>query len=518
MNTHVLLPRLARPLTYALAALALAATTFGTMAAQAATSITLRSVSTGNSASGSTSLALAKPSTTASGDLLVAQVVVRPASSTITAPGGWRLIRLTASGTALRLATYYKVAASSEPPSYTWSLGGAETAIGGISDLAGVNTSSPIDASSGKVNASTATAAFTQVTTTVPNDLLLAFVGVAGNTSVTPPSGYTESYDRNDAASASGSTAEVSRHWKSTTGATAVGSAKENTLAVTNVTQLVAVKPAPAPITIVAVGDIHCTTTDCQDTGVNSLVAHVAPAAFFPDGDLVFSGTAANYNNYYNPNFGQFKPISHPAIGNHDGVTAYFDYWDGVGATNGPAGPRGKGWYSFNMGSWHVVVLNSNCIIGRASYMISCAPGSEELTWLQSDLAAHPHLCTIAFMHIPYYTSEVRQFPELQPVVQMLYNYRVDLLVSGHTHDYQRYYPQDGNGNRVSNGVTQFVVGTGGGTLANAGNIPTAPNEAVQIGHEYGVLKLVLKQGSYSFQFLPAPGYTGTDSGSGVCH
>ena len=531
MNKHVLLPAVARACIYVLLAAVLIVPAAGTAVVQAASGVSLRSVTTATNGAGATSLALSKPATAAAGDVLVAQVVVHGAATAITAPGGWQLIRSTASSSAILMATYYKVASSSEPGSYTWTFSASQTATGGISDFVGVSTTSPVDASSGKVNGNTATAAFTQITTTVANDMLLAFVGVSGNTAVTPPSGFTENYDAADTSVSAGPTAEVSRQVDTATGATTVGSAQETTLAVTNVTQLVALRPGtgsptatptvipsptPTPVNIVAVGDMECETTTCNGVGTVGQVAQLAPDAFFPVGDLVFYGQTSEYTNYYDPTFGQFRSISHPVIGNHDGTTAYYDYWDGVGNQTGRAGPRNQGWYSFSKGSWHFVVLNSNCV---SDYMqINCQPGSAEINWLQSDLASHPNLCTIAFMHIPYYTSGTRQYPELQTIFQTLYNGHVDLLIAGHTHYYQRFYPQDANGNRVSNGVTEIVAGTGGGALANVGSTPTAPNEAVQIGHAFGVLKLVLSQGGYTFQFLPAPGSTGTDSGSGTCH
>ena len=541
MKARTALHRLPKAFIYVLLSAVLAFSAVEIIAVQAAATITLRAVSTANNGAGSTGLTIAKPTGVVAGDVMIAQVVVNTASTTITAPSCWTLVRSTASGSAVIMATYSKVAGSSETSSYKWTLSAAQPATGGISDYMGVDNSKPVDASSGKVNGNTATASFTQITTTVPNDMLLAFVGVSGNTTVTPPAGFVEDYDRTDTSSSNGKTAEVSHAVKSTTGTTSVASAKEVSLAVTNITQLVALRPAasgptptpgttstptagptptntPASVVIAAVGDMECTTTNCQGVGINTMVANMAPAAFFPDGDLVFSGTATNYNTYYNGAFGSLKSISHPAVGNHDGSTAYYDYWDGVGVNTGKAGTRGQGWYSFGKGAWHIVVLNSNCITGTVSYQVSCAAGSPQVNWLISDLSSHTNKCTIAFMHIPYYTSGSSQFPELQTILQTLYQYHVDVLVTGHIHDYQRFYPQDGNGNRVSDGVTEFVVGTGGGTLASVSNTPSATNEAVQIGHAFGVLKMSLFSGSYSFQFLPAPGSVGSDSGSGTCH
>ena len=262
---------------------------------------------------------------------------------------------------------------------------------------------------------------------------------------------------------------------------------------------------------------MECTNSACQNAGTAGLISQMNPAAFFPVGDLVFDGKYTSFVNYYDPVWGPFFSLSHPALGNHDGSTAYYDYWNGVAVQTGPAGTRGQGWYSFNLGGWHFVVLNSNCVAN--DMQISCQPGSPEIAWLNADLSANTALCTIALTHIPYYTSGSRQFPELQTIFQTLYNYGVELYLAGHTHYYQRFYPQDANGNRNDAfGVAEIVAGTGGGSLANVGSKPTAVNEAAQIGKAFGVLQLALGPGSYSFQFLPAPGYTATDSGTGTCH
>ncbi len=527
MKAQALLPRLSRGVLYAALAAALVFPAVGTLVAQAASTIMLRSVSTGNNMTGGVHLVLPKPSATIVGDMLIAQVVVSQANTSITAPAGWHLIRTTSSNTTLKMASFYKLASSSEPASYSWTLGSSQTATGGISDYTGVDGSNPIDASSGTVNGNTSTASFTQVTTHFPYDMLVAMVGAVGNTTITPPSGFTEAYERPDRYTNMGPSVEASRLRKGPMGATSVGSAKEDTLSNTNLTQLIALRPAgylssptptppPAPITIVAVGDMECQTANCNGVQTPQQVSQINPAMLFPVGDLVWIGYYTNFTDFYNPLWGAFRSISHPAIGNHDGKTGYYNYWNGLSATNGRAGPTNLGWYSFTKGTWHFVVLNSNCV--GAIPQVSCAPGSPQINWLASDLAAHPSLCTIAFMHIPYYTSGTNQFPELQTIFQTLYKYHVELLITGHTHYYQRFYPQDGNGNRDANGVAEIVVGTGGGDLSYVQSKPSAPNQAVQIGQVFGVLKMALYTSSYSFRFLPAPGYTGSDSGSANCH
>ncbi len=484
---------------------------------RAASAISLRSTATGNNAAGSTTLVLAAPSGVRLGDVLLAQVVVNAISTVITPPSGWHLIRTVQSGLAVQQSTFYKAAAGSEPAAYTWTFSASQPATGAINSFIGVNSTNPVDVSSGKYNGLTATASFTQLTTSVPNDLLLALVAVDGSTTVSPPSGYSEDYEASDAGFTHGKTAEMSQLPKGSAGLTAVGDAREDTLAATNLTQLIALRPA-ADIVLAVVGDMHCETPTCQDAHTADLVSQIKPNAVLQLGDLVDSGAYSNFVNYYDPLWGPFRSIARPEIGNHEGVgTGYYDYWNGIGVTTGRAGTRGKGWYSFNIGSWHFVALNSNCV--SDSLRVSCQPGSEQINWLSNDLSTNSALCTIAFMHHPYYTSGTREYPELQTIFQMLYDHRVELYFAGHTHYYQRFYPQDASSDRVdTNGVTEIAVGTGGGTLALVNNTPTARNEAAQIGQTFGVLKLVLHAGSYSYQFLPAAGFTGTDSGSGTCH
>jgi len=268
---------------------------------------------------------------------------------------------------------------------------------------------------------------------------------------------------------------------------------------------------------VAVAGDMECATPTCGDAGTASLVSQIQPAVFVPVGDLIFDSTYASFVNFYDPVWGQFRSISHPAIGNHDGNVSYYDYWNGISSPSGVAGKRKEGWYSFNMGTWHFVVLNSNCVAGIG--WVSCQPGSAQINWLNADLTANTAHCTIAFLHHPYYTSGLRQFPELKTVFQTLYNHKVELYVAGHTHFYQRFYPQDANGNRNnSNGVAEIVVGTGGGTLANVPSTATYKNQAAQIGKTFGVLKLVLHQDSYSLSFVPAAGFQAQDSASGICH
>jgi acid phosphatase type 7 len=222
----------------------------------------------------------------------------------------------------------------------------------------------------------------------------------------------------------------------------------------------------------------------------------------------------------YDPSWGRVKSITRPAIGNHeyhsDGGSdcdtsgkagGYFRYF---GAS---AGDPSKGYYSFNVGAWHLVAVNSNCST------VSCSSSSAQAQWLRQDLAANPTKCTLAYWHHPKFTSGVN-YPgssSVKPVFQVLYDYDADVVLVGHDHHYERFVPQDPNGALdLSRGIRQFVVGTGGRNFHPIKTI--LPNSEVRNNVTFGVLKLTLHPTSYDWQFTPEAGKTFTDSGSQACH
>lgn len=210
----------------------------------AATPIVYRSATSGNNGSSSRTITLTKPSGVVTGDIMIAQIAVLTASTTITPPSGWKLIRSNQTSGSMKMSTYYKFASTLEPASYNWSFNATRAATGGISAFGGVHATNPIQASSGKYNDSTATISFTQVNASVANGLVLAFVSVSGNTTVTPPLGYNEYYDRNNTASSSnGKTVEISSQIKTNTGSTNVPSTREDSLTKSNLTQVVVLRP-----------------------------------------------------------------------------------------------------------------------------------------------------------------------------------------------------------------------------------------------------------------------------------
>src|SRR4051794_36373132 len=275
---------------------------------------------------------------------------------------------------------------------------------------------------------------------------------------------------------------------------------------------------------VVAVGDIACgantpSGTDCVYSRTADLAVAQNPTVALLLGDTQYeNGELSNYRSYFAPTWGRLKSIARPVLGNHEygtsGAAGYFDYFDGVGATSGVAGDRGKGYYSFYVGDWHIVSLNSNCS------QVACYAGSTQERWLRSDLAANTKPCTLAQMHHPRWSSDVNELTSTatDPLVQALYDSGTDLMLVGHAHDYERFAPQDPDGTPdTARGITQIIVGTGG--RSEVAFAPQAePNSIVRKTGTYGVLRLNMHSGFYDYKFLPIAGQTWTDSGAGTCH
>jgi hypothetical protein len=273
------------------------------------------------------------------------------------------------------------------------------------------------------------------------------------------------------------------------------------------------VAPGGAPV-LLAVGDIAwCGGTNDEQVAsvVDGLLAGGA-SALAVLGDIAYeNGTADNFQSCYDPAWGKFKSVTRPTPGNHEYMTAaaapYYQYF---GAR---AGDAGKGYYSYDLGSWHVVVLNAN------TDFVPVAASSAQGQWLAADLAAHPNACTLAYWHQPRFSSglEHGNDPKVQPLWDALYAAGADLVLNGHDHDYERFAPQDPSGARDdARGITEFVVGTGGRSLYPVGT--RKPNSIVFDNSTYGVLRLTLREGGYDYAFVPAAGGHAIESGSGTCH
>ena len=189
-------------------------------------------------------------------------------------------------------------------------------------------------------------------------------------------------------------------------------------------------------------------------------------------GDLQYdSASLSNLQGSYNNTWGRIKSITSPVLGNHEtSSTGYFDYFFGSGVNSGPYGARNKGWYSFNVGAWHLIGLNSNCS------RVACTAGSEQEQWLRADIAANPTTCTIAYWHHPRWSSgHDGNGTFMQPMWQALYDGNVDLALVGHSHHYQRFARQNASGALDNTrGIREFIIGTGGAAFFTGASDPIA--------------------------------------------
>jgi hypothetical protein len=242
------------------------------------------------------------------------------------------------------------------------------------------------------------------------------------------------------------------------------------------------------------------------------------PGTVFAAGDLAYdSGSVDEFRKCYDTTWGKFKDRTRPVPGNHEYGTSsgspYFAYW-------GPrAGPAMKGYYSFDLGDWHIVALNTNC---DAPGVGGCGAGSEQEKWLKEDLAAHPKSCIIAYGHHALYSSGLLKrhaiHPELYELWRDLYAAHADLMLAGHEHSYERFAPQDPDGHLdTANGIREIVVGTGGRSHDPLGL--ALPHSEERNADTFGVLKLTLSPTKYTWEFIPVNGAEGYhDSGQGTCH
>lgn len=264
-------------------------------------------------------------------------------------------------------------------------------------------------------------------------------------------------------------------------------------------------------VVLIGAGDI----ADCIDLSGAEATAKLLeanPGTVMALGDLAYPNGAPEDFKCYDKTWGRVKDRTRPAVGNHEfhstRASYYFEYFGSA------AGDPKTGYYSYDLGTWHIVVLNSEC-----TEVSGCEAGSPEEKWLRADLAAHPSGCTLAYFHKPRFSSGLNHGndPEVGAFWQALYDYNAELILNGHDHDYERFAPQDPNGNAdPKRGIREFVVGTGGKNLREFGIHKS--NSEVRNNGSFGVLKLTLKPTGYDWKFIPAAGKKFTDSGSGSCH
>ena len=275
----------------------------------------------------------------------------------------------------------------------------------------------------------------------------------------------------------------------------------------------------PPPL-LVGAGDI----ASCSDDG--DLATALLLDAIFPPGtpagagkvvalgdNAYDDGTIAEYQNCYHPTWGRHKARTSPVPGNHEyhtpGASGYFGYFGSA------AGNPVQGWYAYDLGDWRIYALNSEC-----SEIGGCDPGSAQNSWLRADLLGNPRLCQLAYWHRARWStgSKHGDDPSVQGLWQAAYDGGIDVVLSGHEHNYERYAPQDDIGalDRVA-GVREFVVGTGGRSLSGFRSRPDAEVE-LRDDTTHGVIRMTLRADRYQWQFVPEAGGSFTDSGTDLCH
>jgi 3',5'-cyclic AMP phosphodiesterase CpdA len=268
------------------------------------------------------------------------------------------------------------------------------------------------------------------------------------------------------------------------------------------IVELLPPPPAPQIAVLVGAGDI----ADCgaADRGANAeatakLLDRIAGTIFTTGDNAYFNATAADFRNCYDPRWGRHKSRTYPSLGNHEyqspGAVPYFDYF------GDRAGPRGAGFYSYTLGNWHIISLNSE---------VGVSQGQEQYVWLRGDLEANRATeqatrtrCTLAYWHHPLFTSgpSAGTGSRMRDIWNLLYEFGVDVAITGHDHMYERYAPQDGLGRRDAFGIQEFIVGTGGAPLYDFRG--PLPNSLFRL-KAHGVLKLTLRDVGFDSVFIEA--------------
>jgi hypothetical protein len=264
---------------------------------------------------------------------------------------------------------------------------------------------------------------------------------------------------------------------------------------------------------LVGAGDISSCDDLAGAEATAKLIVNI-PGTVFAVGDLAYpDGSDEQFAKCYAPTWGRFKDRTRPAPGNHeyhsDGASGYSRYFGAA------AGDPKKAYYSYDLGAWHIIALNSEC-----AQVGGCGAESPQGLWLRQDLAQHSTTCTLAYFHKPLFSSGASHGndPEMKPLWQALYAANADVVVNGHDHDYERFAPQDPDGAADSKrGIREFVVGTGGKN-SHRSFATSKANSEIRQADTFGVLKLTLHASSYDWEFVPEAGKTFHDSGTGSCH
>jgi hypothetical protein len=267
--------------------------------------------------------------------------------------------------------------------------------------------------------------------------------------------------------------------------------------------------PSPGPAVFVGAGDIAI--ANGHDDATAKLIETIGGDVFTLGDDAYPNGSPENFK-VFDRTWGRFAGYIHPAPGNHEymtpGAAGYFQYFGEA------AGIPGQGYYTFTLGGWRIVSLNSNYEFG-----VGVEAGSAQAVWLQGLLAQDTHKCTLAYWHHPLFSSgQNGDYRGMRAIFDILYNANADVVLNGHDHLYERFGPQTADGRPdPARGIREFIVGTGG-VNPDYRFVTTKPNSEQRITGQNGVLKLTLLADSYQWEFVTAPNGAITDNGTGQCH
>jgi acid phosphatase type 7 len=274
----------------------------------------------------------------------------------------------------------------------------------------------------------------------------------------------------------------------------------------------------PGSVIIGAAGDIACPPgarrnrpKACGMEGTAKVLKAIRPDAVLSLGDNQYpNGSLADFEASYADTWGAYRDITFPIPGNHEyqtpGARGYFAYF------GKRAGEPDKGYYSYDLGAWHLIALNSEC-----HQIGGCGASDPQARWLRQDVKAHPRKCVLAYWHRPRFSSGTHgNYRDQDALWRILAAARADVVLAGHDHDYERFTPMNANGEADPKGVTQFVVGTGGWRHYKFRD--PMPTSKVRITGRHGVLRLQLTEQAYAWEFTAAPRGEVLDSGSGQCH
>jgi hypothetical protein len=295
--------------------------------------------------------------------------------------------------------------------------------------------------------------------------------------------------------------------------------------------------PVRNDLVIAAAGDIACSPRDpnykggagtssaCRQRATSNLLVGKGYSAVLPLGDNQYDCSASSdFTFSFNPSWGRVKSLLRPVPGNHEYKSSNPDRYGGnvcrsraqgyFGYFGSAAGDPSKGYYSYNLGAWHIVALNSGLAGSSCGSVVACGLSSPQERWLRADLAANRRRCTLAYWHAPLFASSKGRSSAMKTLWADLQAAGADVVLNGHVHGYERFAPQTSNGVARSSGIREFIVGTGGKSLES---LAAVARNSQKRGRTFGVLELTLRDSGYGWRFVPEAGKSFTDSGGAFC-